>query len=115
MKAVVYDLGGGTFDVTVVRLRSKHFETIATDGAVRLGGKDWDDRIVDYLGQQFKRKYGVNPAKDPQRRDLMAAMAEKYKIILSQLSSVPVELHYQEHTLNLTLHGNSLKKYRPTG
>ncbi|MBN2578167.1 MAG: Hsp70 family protein [Pirellulales bacterium] len=103
MKAVVYDLGGGTFDVTVVRLRSKHFETVATDGAVRLGGKDWDDRIVDYLGRQFAEKFGVNPAEDPKRRDVWTPLAERYKVILSQLQSVPVELNHQGHSLNLTL------------
>jgi molecular chaperone DnaK len=103
MKAVVYDLGGGTFDVTVVRLRAKHFETIATDGEVRLGGKDWDDRIVDFLGRRFQEKFGADPTRQQQRRDAMAATAEKYKMVLSQLSSVPVELTFQGNVLNVAL------------
>src|SRR6058998_2996517 len=50
---LVYDLGGGTFDVTLVRLTQRRFETLAVEGDVRLGGRDWDDRIVDYVATKF--------------------------------------------------------------
>ena len=55
---LVYDLGGGTFDVTLVRLGRHRFESLAIEGDVRLGGKDWDDRIVDHVANQFKAKFG---------------------------------------------------------
>src|SRR5205085_10437818 len=54
---LVYDLGGGTFDVTLVRLTQRHFQTLAIEGDVHLGGKDWDDVIVDYVADQFRQKY----------------------------------------------------------
>jgi molecular chaperone DnaK len=99
MTAVVYDLGGGTFDVTVVRLRAKHFETIATDGEVQLGGKDWDDKIVEHLAAEFEKQFHVNPLADGQRRDALGAIAEKCKILLSKLQNAPVEVSYQGHSL----------------
>ncbi len=110
MTAVVYDLGGGTFDVTVVRLRSKHFETIATDGEVQLGGKDWDDKIVEFLADQFKKKYGADPREDPQRRDAMGAMAENAKILLSDLDEAGLEVSHRGHTLNLELSRGQFEK-----
>src|SRR5262249_37429151 len=58
---LVYDLGGGTFDVTLVRLGQHRFESLAIEGDVRLGGKDWDDRIVEYVAGQFKTKFGEDP------------------------------------------------------
>ncbi|HUT94580.1 MAG TPA: Hsp70 family protein [Thermoguttaceae bacterium] len=103
MTAVVYDLGGGTFDVTVVELRSKRFETLATDGEVQLGGKDWDDRIVRLLAEEFHRQHGVDPTEDLQRRDALAGLAEESKKLLSDLETAPIELTYQGHTLALDL------------
>jgi len=73
MTAVVYDLGGGTFDVTVVRLQAKRFDTLATDGEVRLGGKDWDDKIVHHLGARFREQFAVDPLADLHRREWLGA------------------------------------------
>jgi molecular chaperone DnaK len=103
MTAVVYDLGGGTFDVTVVDLRSKRFETLATDGEVQLGGIDWDDRIVGILAEQFKRQYGIDPTEDVQRRDSLRALAEESKRLLSDLDHAPIEFTHQGNTLALEL------------
>src|SRR5262249_18664963 len=61
---LVYDLGGGTFDVTLVRLAHQHFQTLAIEGDVRLGGKDWDDRIIDHVATLFKEQTGVDPRDD---------------------------------------------------
>ena len=63
--ALVYDLGGGTFDVTVVRYTPTHFQVLATDGDVHLGGIDWNDRMVDYVSQEFEAKHGIDPRKSP--------------------------------------------------
>jgi len=103
LTALVYDLGGGTFDVTVVRLAAKQFDTVATDGEVKLGGKDWDDRIVEYVGTQFEAKHGVNPAQDPMRRDALQDLAETAKKLLSKLPSAPMECSYRDRLLRLVL------------
>ena len=61
---LVYDLGGGTFDVTLVRLAQRHFQTLAIEGDVQLGGKDWDDRLVAYVADRFHEEYGDDPRSD---------------------------------------------------
>ncbi|MCX7428510.1 MAG: Hsp70 family protein [Planctomycetia bacterium] len=68
MRVVVYDLGGGTFDVTVMEIRGSHLVTLATDGDVRLGGYDWDQRLVDLVAEGVIRERYVDP-----REDLVAA------------------------------------------
>ncbi|HVA47925.1 MAG TPA: Hsp70 family protein [Pirellulales bacterium] len=103
LTALVYDLGGGTFDVTVVRLAAKRFETLATDGAVQLGGKDWDEKIVQHIAAQFRERYGIDPLADDQRRAALTALAERSKILLSDLPQVPLECFHQEHSLTLNL------------
>jgi molecular chaperone DnaK len=87
---LVYDLGGGTFDVTLVRLSHKRFETLAIEGDVRLGGKDWDDRIVDHVGALFQRKYGEDPRTHPQARAALVAGAERAKRTLSKLPQASI-------------------------
>jgi len=82
---MVYDLGGGTFDVTVVRLSDQRFEAVAIEGDVRLGGKDWDDRIVDYVAEQFRQEYGEDPRTDPLSLAALNAAAERAKRTLSKL------------------------------
>jgi len=103
MTALIYDLGGGTFDVTVVRLAAKHFETLATDGAVELGGKDWDDKIVNHVAGEFKQRFGLDPRDDPQRRDALAEAAEQAKLLLSDLPAATVTCSYRGHELSLQL------------
>src|SRR5262249_51243341 len=61
---LVYDLGGGTFDVSLVRLSPHRFQSIAIEGDVRLGGKDWDDRIVDFIATKFLTTHGADPRGD---------------------------------------------------
>lgn len=60
-RALVYDLGGGTFDVTVVQYTPAHFQVLATDGDVKLGGVDWTDRLVDHVAGQFQERYEIDP------------------------------------------------------
>lgn len=87
---LVYDLGGGTFDVTLVRLTRRRFETLAIEGDVRLGGKDWDDRIVDYVAQKFLEKYGDDPRRDARSLAALSAAAERAKKTLSKLTHTTV-------------------------
>jgi molecular chaperone DnaK len=87
---LVYDLGGGTFDVTLVRLAERRFEAVAIEGDVRLGGKDWDDRIVDHVAEQFQKQYGLDPRTDPQSLATLNAAAERAKRTLSKLERASI-------------------------
>ncbi len=82
--AMVYDLGGGTFDVTIVRISKETIEVIATDGDHELGGKDWDDRIATWVAQQFQDSYGVDPLEDSMAFNDLLVRCEDAK---KQLSS----------------------------
>jgi molecular chaperone DnaK len=87
---LVYDLGGGTFDVTLVRLTRRRFETLAIEGDVRLGGKDWDDRIVDYVAMKFVEAHGEDPRSDARSLIALTAAAERAKKTLSKLTQTTV-------------------------
>ncbi len=87
---LVYDLGGGTFDVTLVRLSRRRFETLAIEGDVRLGGKDWDDRIMDHVATQFQQQHGSDPRTDPQSLATLGAAAERAKRTLSKLPQASI-------------------------
>jgi molecular chaperone DnaK len=102
---LVYDLGGGTFDVTVVRLTQRRFETLAIEGDVRLGGKDWDDRIMDHVAAQFQRQYGDDPRTDPQSYAALAAAAERAKRTLSKLPQTSVTCSHHGNVLTVPLAG----------
>ncbi len=66
MTVVVYDLGGGTFDVTLMQIRDRQFKTLVTDGDVRLGGRDWDRRIVDHAAVRCMAEHpGADPRDAP--------------------------------------------------
>jgi molecular chaperone DnaK len=109
-KVLVYDLGGGTFDVTIVELSSRRCRVLATDGAVELGGKDWDERIIDFIGEQFARQHGYNPlspedaSPDCSKARLAAgSYAEATKELLSELPMAPLEYSYHGHELQSTM------------
>jgi molecular chaperone DnaK len=87
---LVYDLGGGTFDVTLVRLGKKRFQTLAIEGDVRLGGKDWDDRLVNHVAEQFRKQFGDDPRDDPQSLAVLQAAAERAKRTLSKVDPARV-------------------------
>ncbi|MFN4259413.1 MAG: Hsp70 family protein [Gemmataceae bacterium] len=100
---LVYDLGGGTFDVTLVRLGSQRFETLAIEGDVRLGGKDWDDRIVDYVAKKFQQEYGSDPRGDPQSLAVLQAAAERAKRTLSKLPHASITCSHAGKVLTVPL------------
>ena len=87
---LVYDLGGGTFDVTVMEIENGYFNTIATAGDVYLGGIDWDSRIVDLIAEAFVRKHGIDPRDDPQVEQELLRKANQTKHALTQRESVTV-------------------------
>ncbi|MBS0265182.1 MAG: Hsp70 family protein [Planctomycetes bacterium] len=100
---MVYDLGGGTFDVTVVRYSATHFRVLATDGDVFLGGLDWTTRIVEHVAEQFLRKYGSDPLADSETRLIFTQECERAKRDLSSKAQTPVNLYFQGKTLTVAV------------
>ena len=91
---LVFDLGGGTFDVSLLEIGEGVFEVKATNGDNRLGGDDWDSRIVDWLVKQFKNKNGTDLSQDKIARQRLQEAAEKAKIELSSASETQINLPY---------------------
>jgi molecular chaperone DnaK len=91
---LVFDLGGGTFDVSLLEIGDGVFEVKATKGDNRLGGDDWDSRIVDWLVKQFKNKNGTDLSQDKIARQRLQEAAEKAKIELSSASETQINLPY---------------------
>ena len=97
-KIAVYDLGGGTFDISIIDIDEvdgeKTFEVLATNGDTHLGGEDFDNRIVDYLIDEFKTEQGVDLRTDPLALQRLKEAAEKAKIELSSSQQTDVNLPY---------------------
>jgi molecular chaperone DnaK len=97
-KVVVYDLGGGTFDVSVIEIANldgeKQFEVLATNGDTFLGGEDFDNRLINYLVDEFKKDQGLDLTKDPLAMQRLKEAAEKAKIELSSAMQTDVNLPY---------------------
>ncbi len=91
---LVYDLGGGTFDVTMISIDSDAIEVICTGGDHNLGGKDWDDRVVAYLVEEFQRQTGITEdiLEDPDTCQDLLISAEKAKKILTQREKTPISI-----------------------
>jgi molecular chaperone DnaK len=94
MRVLVYDLGGGTFDVTILEIGPQGFRALATDGDVRLGGKDWDERLIDHLAGQFATEHGVDPRSDPQDAAQLWLDAQEAKHALSERTRALVMLFH---------------------
>jgi molecular chaperone DnaK len=103
LTVLVYDLGGGTFDVTLVRLSQRRFESLAIEGDVRLGGKDWDDRIVDHVAGKFQAAHGEDPRTDAQSLAALSAAAERAKRTLSKLNQASVTCSHHGKALTVPL------------
>ena len=97
-KIAVYDLGGGTFDVSIIEVANvdgeKQFEVLSTNGDTFLGGEDFDNRLIDYLVEEFKKDQGVDLANDPLAMQRLKEAAEKAKIELSSTEQTDVNLPY---------------------
>ncbi|MCA9036453.1 MAG: Hsp70 family protein [Planctomycetaceae bacterium] len=100
---LVYDLGGGTFDVTVVRYTPTSFRVLATDGDVMLGGLDWSKRLSDHLVEQFKQKFGADPSEDPEAMLTFHQESEDAKRDLSSKPTVNISVYYKGNTLTVAL------------
>lgn len=93
-KIVVFDLGGGTFDVSVLEIGDGVFEVLATSGNNRLGGDDFDKRVVDWMVEETKKDQGVDLSSDKMAMQRLREAAEKAKIELSQVTSTNINLPY---------------------
>jgi len=93
-KIAVYDLGGGTFDVSILELGDGVFEVLSTNGDTQLGGEDFDLRIVDFLADTFKNEQGIDLRKDTMALQRLKEAAEKAKIELSSSSQTEINLPY---------------------
>ena len=94
MKIVVFDCGGGTHDVSVLELGDGVFEVKSTDGDTHLGGDDFDNKIIDFLADEFQKEQGIDLRKDPVALQRLKEAAEKAKIELSSSTSTEINLPY---------------------
>jgi len=94
MKIAVYDLGGGTFDISILELGDGVFEVKSTNGDTHLGGDDFDNKVMDYLVETFKKDTGVDLSKDKMAMQRLKEAAEKAKIELSGMSTTNINLPF---------------------
>lgn len=109
LKIAVFDLGGGTFDISILELGDGVFEVKSTNGDTHLGGDNFDMRILDYIADEFKKQEGIDLRKDPMALQRLREAAEKAKMELSQLMQTEINLPFITATadgpkhLNMTL------------
>jgi molecular chaperone DnaK len=109
IKVAIYDLGGGTFDISILELGEGVFEVKSTNGDTHLGGDNFDQRVLDYIADEFKKQEGIDLRKDPMALQRLREAAEKAKMELSQLAQTEINLPFITATadgpkhLNLTL------------
>jgi molecular chaperone DnaK len=95
-RVLVYDLGGGTFDISLISITSTELNVLATDGDHNLGGKDWDDRLISYLADQFEKEFGIELLGDDVNE--LRVLAEKLKHTLSARQSSDIRIQGSEKT-----------------
>jgi len=103
-RILVFDLGGGTFDVSVLEIGEGVFEVKSTHGNTQLGGDDWDQRIIDWLVTEFKNNHGVDLSQDKMALQRLMEAAEKAKIELSQTQEASISLPFITATADGPLH-----------
>jgi molecular chaperone DnaK len=94
-RVLIYDLGGGTFDSTLVEYTPTHFHVLATDGDVELGGVDWNDRILNYVCDEFKEKHSIDPRDSAQAVHALRNDCDLAKIQLTEKAEVVIPLRYE--------------------
>jgi molecular chaperone DnaK len=100
---LVYDLGGGTFDVTVVKYTPTHFQVLATDGDVQLGGVDWNDRLLSYVCDQFKEKHGLDPRESRQTVQVLRNDCDMAKLALTESMQTMITCRHQGKAIALQI------------
>ena len=103
-KIMVFDLGGGTFDVSLLEISDGVFEVLATNGDTKLGGDDFDQRVIDWMADQFQKDHGIDLRKDKMVMQRLKDAAEKAKIELSGMTSASINLPFITATAEGPLH-----------
>ena len=103
-KILIYDLGGGTFDVSILEIGDGVFEVLATAGNNRLGGDDFDDRLINYIAEEFKKSHGIDLRNDRLAKQRLKEAAEKAKIELSGVMTANVNLPFISMDANGPVH-----------
>ena len=103
LRALVYDLGGGTFDVTLVSIENNNFRAVATDGDVLLGGKDWDEALVNLAAERFVALHNADPRDDPVTHQELALAAESAKRALSERHKAPIVVNHLGRRLKVEI------------
>src|SRR5690606_19204825 len=93
-KVAVFDLGGGTFDVSILDIGDGVFEVLSTNGDTHLGGDDWDQRLIDFVAEEFRKKEGIDIRKDPMALQRLKEACEKAKIELSTMQETTINLPF---------------------
>src|SRR6185369_15894336 len=93
-KIAVFDLGGGTFDVSILDIGDGVFEVLATNGDTHLGGDDWDQKLIDYIAEEFRKKEGIDIRKDPMALQRLKEACEKAKCELSSMQETTINLPF---------------------
>jgi len=106
LKVAIYDLGGGTFDISILELGDGVFEVKSTNGDTHLGGDNFDQRVLDYMADEFKKTEGIDLRKDPMALQRLREAAEKAKMELSQLMQTEVNLPFITATADGPKHLN---------
>jgi molecular chaperone DnaK len=104
MKIAVFNLGGGTFDISILELGGGVFEVKSTNGNTHLGGDDFDHVIIDWLAEEFQKEEGVDLRKEPMALQRLKEAAEKAKIELSSSTSTEINLPYIMPVNNIPKH-----------
>ena len=100
---LVYDLGGGTFDVTILRITAQSIQVIATDGDHQLGGKDWDSRIMQHVAGLFQEEFACDPLADVEMLNDMLVQCEHAKQTLSEATSTRIRINFDGNRNNYTV------------
>ena len=102
---LVYDLGGGTFDITMINIKPGEIRVICTGGDHNLGGKDWDDRVIMYLAQEFQNETGMTDSilEDPETLQELFLLAERAKKLLSSKEKAPITINHMGERVRIEL------------
>jgi molecular chaperone DnaK len=95
LRVLVFDLGGGTFDVTIVEIKGTYFKALATDGDVQLGGKDWDERLLNLVADRFRQQCGTDPREDPVSMQELWLEAEAAKRTLTERKKAALHVNHK--------------------
>ncbi len=99
----MYDLGGGTFDVTLVRYTPTHFQVLATDGDVQLGGVDWNDRILEHVAKEFQARHNLDIRSSPATLQMLRHDCDQAKVALSEDQQASIICRHGGKSLSVTI------------